>query len=77
MFYKLYSKLKGEYLLIIKVNIKKVYLVIKRRYIIVKMYLRDYLTINVNISFNKFIILTKEEAFILKKDNNNKIYIKL
>jgi hypothetical protein len=76
MFYKLYSKLEGEYLLIIKVNIKEVYLVTKRRYIIIKMYLRDYLTININMSFNKFIIFTKGKASILEKDNNNKIYNK-
>jgi hypothetical protein len=64
MFYKLYSKLEREYLFIIKVNIKEVYLVIKRRCIIIKMYLKDYLIININISFNKFIIPIKEEAFI-------------
>jgi hypothetical protein len=76
MFYKLYSKLKGEYPLTIKVNIKEIYLVTKRRRIIIKIYLRDCLTININISFNKSIISIKEEASILKKDNNNKIYNK-
>jgi hypothetical protein len=76
MFYKLYNKLKGEYPLAIKVNIKEVYLITKRRRIIIKIYLRDCLTININISFNKPIIFTKEEASVLEKDNNNKIYNK-
>jgi hypothetical protein len=68
--------LEEEYLLVIKVNIKKVYLVAKRRHIIAKMHPRDRLTININMSFNKSIIPTREEASILEKDNNNKIHNK-